>query len=161
MADEPNLDYPALCEELSARVEQLEVELSQEQEKNALLVQQLVEAEDSIANREVEAFADVIEEEDKEFFREQLIQNREATLGVLSRLRNRKPAPVVEVKPVEAEVTKPLHNRAAAPSPAPAVTDERAMQLRNRAQEIAKKDGCGFLVAFRRAEAEMSKGKGE
>jgi len=161
MTDEANVDFPALCEELSARVEQLETELSQEQEKNALLVQQIVDAEDSIANREVEAFADVIDPEDKEFFREGLIENREATLGVLERMRNRKAAVVPVVAPVVVEVSKPLHNRGGAGNPAPAVNDERAGKLRNRAQEIAKKDGCGFLVAFRRAESEMSNGKGE
>jgi hypothetical protein len=73
MADENTIDYPSLCEELSARVAELEAALSEEQDKNAVLVQQVVEAEDTIANREVEAFADVIDAEDKEFFRERLI----------------------------------------------------------------------------------------
>ncbi len=82
MADENTIDYPALCEELSARVAELEAALSEEQDKNAVLVQQVVEAEDNIANREVESFADVIDAEDKEFFRERLIENREATLGL-------------------------------------------------------------------------------
>jgi hypothetical protein len=54
-----------------------------------------------------------------------------------------------------------LHNRAAAGDPAPRKDDEQSAKLRNRAQEIAKRDGCGFLVAFRRAEVEFSKGKGE
>ena len=90
MADENTIDFPALCEELSARVVELEAALSEEQEKNAVLVQQVVEAEDNIANREVESFADVIDAEDKEFFRERLIENREATLGLLNRMRTRK-----------------------------------------------------------------------
>ncbi len=158
MADENTIDYPALCEELSARVTELEAALSEEQDKNAVLVQQVVEAEDTIANREVEAFADVIDAEDKEFFRERLIENREATLGLLNRMRSRKAA-VVEVA---APAAKPLHNRAAAGDPpAPRKDDEQSAKLRNRAQEIAKRDGCGFLVAFRRAEVEFSKGKGE
>jgi hypothetical protein len=38
MADENTIDYPALCEELSARVAELEVSLSEEQDKNAVLV---------------------------------------------------------------------------------------------------------------------------
>ena len=82
MADENAVDYAALCEELSARVAELEAALSEEQDKNAVLVQQVVDAEDNIANREVEGFADVIDAEDKEFFRERLIENREATLGM-------------------------------------------------------------------------------
>ena len=157
MADENTIDYPALCEELSARVTELEAALSEEQDKNAVLVQQVVEAEDNIANRDVEAFADVIDAEDKEFFRERLIENREATLGLLNRMRSRKTAVVEVVAPA----AKPLHNRAAAGDPAPRKDDEQSAKLRNRAQEIAKRDGCGFLVAFRRAEVEFSKGKGE
>lgn len=43
MADENTIDYPALCEELSARVESLEAQLAEEQDKNAVLVQQVVE----------------------------------------------------------------------------------------------------------------------
>jgi hypothetical protein len=157
MADENTIDYPALCEELSARVTELEAALSEEQDKNAVLVQQVVEAEDNIANREVESFADVIDAEDKEFFRERLIENREATLGLLNRMRTRKAVVTEVVTPP----SKPLHNRAAAADPAPRKDDEQSAKLRNRAQEIAKRDGCGFLVAFRRAEVELSKGKGE
>jgi hypothetical protein len=96
MADENTIDYPALCEELSDRVAELEAALSEEQDKNAVLVQQVVDAEDNIANREVESFADVIDAEDKEFFRERMIENREATLGLLNRMRTRKTA-VTEV----------------------------------------------------------------
>jgi len=48
MADENTVDYPALCEELSARVAELEVALTEEQDKNAVLVQQGIEAEDNI-----------------------------------------------------------------------------------------------------------------
>jgi len=43
MADENTIDYPALCEELSARVAELEAALSEEQDKNAVLVQQVVD----------------------------------------------------------------------------------------------------------------------
>ncbi len=78
MADENTIDYPALCEELSARVESLEAQLAEEQDKNAVLVQQVVEAEDNIANREVESFAEVIDPEDKDYWRERMIENREA-----------------------------------------------------------------------------------
>jgi hypothetical protein len=72
-------------------------------------------------------------------------------------MRTRKTAVVEIVAPA----AKPLHNRAAAGDPAPRKDDEQSAKLRNRAQEIAKRDGCGFLVAFRRAEVEFSKGKGE
>jgi len=39
MADENTIDYPALCEELSARVAELEAALAEEQDKNAVLAQ--------------------------------------------------------------------------------------------------------------------------
>lgn len=158
MAEENAIDYPSMCEELSARVAELEAQLAEEQEKNAVLVQQVVESEDAIANNDVEAFADVIDAEDKEFFRNRLIENREETLGVLGRMRNRKAAVVIEK---EVPATKPLHNRTGAGDPAPKVSDETSVKIRNRAQEIVKNDKCGFLVAFRRAEAEFAKGKGE
>jgi hypothetical protein len=159
MADENTIDYPALCEELSARVTELEAALSEEQDKNAVLVQQVVEAEDTIANREVESFADVIDPEDKEFFRERLIENRDATLAVLNRMRAKRSVPAE--KETTPEKGKPLHNRSAAPDPAPRQGEEMALKLRNRAQEIVKRDGCGYLVAFRRAEVELSIPKGE
>jgi len=49
----------------------------------------------------------VVDTEDKEFFRKRLIENREAKLGLLNRMRIRK-AVVTEVVPPAA---KPLHNR--------------------------------------------------
>ena len=65
--------------------------------------------------------------------------------------------PPVAVPPVA--MPKPLHNRETAK---PAVAEkgaagggDRAAKLRNRAQEISRRDGCSFTVAFRAAENEM------
>ena len=65
--------------------------------------------------------------------------------------------PPVAVPPVA--VPKPLHNREAAK---PAVAEkgaagggDRAAKIRNRAQEIARRDGTSFTVAFRAAEQEL------
>ena len=58
MPEENSVDYASLCEELSARVAELETALTEEQDKNAVLVQQVVDAEDNIANREVDSLAD-------------------------------------------------------------------------------------------------------
>jgi len=159
MADENTIDYPALCEELSSRVESLETQLAEEQQKNAVLVQQVVEAEDAIANREVETFAEVIDPEDKGYWLERMIENRSATLAVLNRMKAKRCAqPEKEAAPSKG---KPLHNRGEAQDPAPRRGEELALKLRNRAQEIVRRDGCGFLAAFRRAEAELSTPKGE
>jgi hypothetical protein len=157
MPEENNVDFASLCEELSARVESLEAQLAEEQDKNAVLVQQVVEAEDNIANREVESFSEVIDPEDKDYWRERMIENREATLAVLNRMRTKRTVPA-EKEPAPAK-GKPLHNRTAAPDPAPRQGEEMALKLRNRAQEIVKRDGCGYLIAFRRAEAELSNPK--
>lgn len=156
MPEENTVDYASLCEELSARVADLETALTEEQDKNAVLVQQVVEAEDNIANREVEAFKDVIDAEDQPYWRERLIENRDGTLAVLNRMKSKSAPPAVK-EPITK--TKPLHNRAEAGDPAPREDEEAALRLRNRAQEIVKSDGCGFLVAFRRAESEISKKK--
>jgi hypothetical protein len=42
------------------------------------------------------------------------------------------------------------------PGAAGAVTDSRAVKIRNRAHEIARSDKVAFSVAFRRAEKEVS-----
>ena len=154
MPEENTVDFPSLCEELSARVEELETQLAEEQDKNAVLVQQIVEAEDNIANREVETYKDVIDAEDQPYWRERLIENRAGTLAVLNRMKSRTTTPAVKEPLTKA---KPLHNRADATDPVQHEDDESAMRLRNRAQEIVKADGCGYMVAFRRAESELSK----
>jgi len=159
MPEENTVDFAALCEELSARVEALEAQLLEEQDKNAVLVQQVVEAEDNIANREVESFAEVIDPEDKEYWRERMIENRDTTLAVLNRMKAKRCAqPGKECAPTKG---KPLHNRGEAPDHSPRQSEDMALKLRNRAQEIVKRDGCGYLVAFRRAESELSTPKGE
>jgi hypothetical protein len=159
MPEENTVDFAALCEELSARVESLEAQLAEEQDKNAVLVQQVVDAEDNIANREVESFTDVIDPEDKDYWRERMIENRDTTLAVLNRMRTKRTTPSEkETAPAKG---KPLHNRTGAPDPSPRQSEDMALKLRNRAQEIVKRDGCGFLVAFRRAESELSTPKGE
>jgi len=159
MPEENNVDFASLCEELSARVESLEAQLAEEQDKNAVLVQQVVEAEDTIANREVESFSEVIDPEDKDYWRERMIENRETTLAVLNRMKAKRTAPPEkELAPAKG---KPLHNRTGAPDPTPRQSEDMALKLRNRAQEIVKRDGCGYLIAFRRAESELSTPKGE
>jgi cell division septum initiation protein DivIVA len=159
MPEENNVDFASLCEELSARVESLEAQLAEEQDKNAVLVQQVVEAEDTIANREVESFAEVIDPEDKDYWRERMIENRETTLAVLNRMKAKRCTP--EGKECTPAKGKPLHNRTGAPDPAPRQSEDTALKLRNRAQEIVKRDGCGYMIAFRRAESELSTPKGE
>ncbi len=152
------------------RVKSLEEALSVEKAKNEVLMEQILKAENGLAEKDVEGFADVIPNEDREFWRGQFLENRENATAILNRMRGRvtpavkteaAPAavavPPVAVPPVA--IPKPLHNRETAK---PAVAEkgaaggaDRAAKLRNRAQEIARLNGCSFTVAFRAAEQEF------
>ena len=156
-------------EGVDERVKSLEEALSLEKAKNEVLMEQVLKSENTLAEKDLEGFADVIPNEDRAFWRGQLLENRENATGMLNRMRERlTPAPAAKAEaapaaPVAsaAATPKPLHNREAAPRPAsaagaPAASPaDKAAKIRNRAQEIARRDGCSFTVAFRAAENEM------
>lgn len=144
------------CDELNAEIAALQQELALERAKNEVLLEQVLKAEDGLAEKDVESFSDVIPNEDRTFWRGQFLENRESAVGILNRMRER-------AKPADGKGTvaapKPLHNRETAK---PAVAEkgaagnsESAAKLRNRAQEIARRDGSSFTVAFRLAEKEL------
>ena len=167
MADEAK---GAAGEGVEERVKSLEEALSLEKAKNEVLMEQILKSENTLAEKDVEGFADVIPNEDREFWRGQFLENREAAVGILNRMRERvTPIAKTEAAPAAATVPpvavplvatpKPLHNRETAK---PAVAEkgatgggDRAAKLRNRAQEISRRDGCSFTVAFRAAENEL------
>ena len=162
MADEAK---GAAGEGLDERVKSLEEALSVEKAKNEVLMEQVLKSENTLAEKDLEGFADVIPNEDREFWRGQFLENREAAVGILNRMRERvAPAAKTEAAPAAVAVPpvavpKPLHNRETAK---PAVAEkgaaggaDRAAKLRNRAQEIARLNGCAFTVAFRAAEQEL------
>ena len=158
-------------EGVEERVKSLEEALSLEKAKNEVLMEQVLKAENGLAEKDVEGFADVIPNEDREFWRGHFLENRENATAILNRMRGRvAPAAKTEAAPkVEdagpsagsGQVPKPLHNREAAPRPAsaagvPAASPaDKAAKICNRAQEIARSRGCSFTVAFRAAEQEM------
>ena len=170
MADEAK---GAAGEGVDERVKSLEEALSLEKAKNEVLMEQVLKSENTLAEKDLEGFADVIPNEDRAFWRGQLLENRENATGMLNRMRERltaAPAAKAEAAPKvgdagpsadSGQVPKPLHNRETAPRPgsgqanATATPGDRAAKLRNRAQEIARRDGCSFTVAFRAAEQEM------
>ena len=166
MADEAK---GTACEGVDERVKSLEEALSLEKAKNEVLMEQVLKSENTLAEKDLEGFADVIPNEDRAFWRGQLLENRENATGILSRMRERvTPAPAAKAEAAPAApaapaaaAPKPLHNREAAPRPGsglanPAATQgDQAAKIRNRAQEIARRDGCSFTVAFRAAEQEM------
>ena len=147
------------------RVKSLEEALATEKAKNEVLMEQILKSENTLAEKDVEGFADVIPNEDRGFWRGQFLENREAAVGILNRMRELvKPAAKTEAAAAAAAVPpvavpKPLHNRETAKT---AVAEkgaagggDRAAKLRNRAQEISRLNGCSFTVAFRAAEQEM------
>ena len=165
MADEAK---GAAGEGVDERVKSLEEALSLEKAKNEVLMEQVLKSENTLAEKDLEGFADVIPNEDRAFWRGQLLENRDNATGMLNRMRERlTPAPAAKAEAAASsgpstgsgQAPKPLHNRETAPRPsagAPAASPaDKATKIRNRAQEIARRDGCSFTVAFRAAEQEM------
>jgi len=143
-------------------IRKLQEALAVEQAKNQVLMEQLIKAEDALADKDLEGYADVVEEADRPFWRGQLLENREAATGVLERMRGRaKPAGSAEG--ADRPAPRPLHNRSEArPECAGAAAgggagsgEDRAAKIRNRAQEVARRDGVSFSAAFRLAEQEL------
>jgi len=146
-------------------VTELQNSLSALQTKHDGLVANLKAVEGELVNRHLADFEGVISEAAKPFWMEQLIQNRVGALAVLGDLREMAgKAEVTSSKDGVKETTrKPLHNRATArPVPpgqgggAGAEGDSKAVKIRNRAHEIVKVEKIPFVVAFRRAEAEIA-----
>ena len=82
-------------EGVEERVKSLEEALSLEKAKNEVLMEQILKSENTLAEKDIEGFADVIPNEDRDFWRGQLLENREAAVGILNRMRGRV-APVVK-----------------------------------------------------------------
>ncbi len=134
------------------------------QEKYEGLLSDAVAMEDKLTNRELADFSDVIDEASAPFWKEQILQNRSVALEALTALRTRlTPAPQPVVVPETRTI--PLRNRLAAidrtvetlTSGVPVQDASVAVRIRNRAHEIAKADGVPFLIAFSRAEKEITK----
>jgi hypothetical protein len=129
-----------------------------EQAKNKVLLEEVMALEDEVVNRCMADFDAVVSDETREFWREQLLTNRDAATAALKEMQRGRVA--------GAEGTRrPLHNRATARPVVPAVAggaaaggdgDDRAAKIRNRAHEISKAERVPFSAAFRRAEKEMS-----
>jgi len=150
------------AEEAMAEIGRLREALAFERMKNQVLVEQLITLEDQIAAGDAEKFADVIPEEDKAYWAEQLVTNREAAIGALERLRNRVAQAVVSPAPAPAApAPKPLHNRAAkvavaeGTAPGGAADAARCSRIANRSRELVRAHGISFDAAWRRAEAEL------
>ncbi len=141
--------------EAAGELEQLRNALRFEQAKNQVLLEECVAMEEELVNRCLADFESVVGEESREFWREQLLTNRDKATGALRELQRGQAAPAVR---------RPLHNRAesrpvardAGGAEQRGAADDRAARIRNRAQEIARAERVPFSVAFRRAEGETA-----
>ena len=140
----------------------LENELALERAKNAVLLEKLLATEDEMADTRLSEFADVIPNEDRNYWRGQFLENSKAASEFLGRLRNRIEARASGAAPAK-QTPRPMHNRAAAAMPKsspgaggpPSAEQDLAAKIRNRAQEIANRDRISFTSAFSRAEREL------
>lgn len=135
------------------------------QEKYEGLLADAVALEDNLTNRELEQYRDVIEPQQEQFWREQLIQNRTAAVEALEGIRSRIPAPTPEPEPAKPDSrTIPMRNRLAAidrtietvAQEQDPVADRVASKIRNRAHQLSKDEGIPFIIAFDRATREFN-----
>ena len=142
-------------------VEDLKNSLAFEKGKNKVLLDEVRKLEDEIVNRTVEEFDAVISDQSREFWRGQLLSNRDAAIVALGELQLAKQGGVAGA---DGSARRPIHNRAIARPVPPAVVagvggdgvaDAKAVKVRNRAHEIATAEKIPFSVAFRRAEGEI------
>ncbi len=142
-------------------VEDLKNSLAFEKGKNKVLLDEVRKLEDEIVNRTVADFDAVISDQSREFWRGQLLSNRDAAIVALGELQLAKQGGVVGA---DGATRRPIHNRAIARPVPPAVVagaagdgvaDAKAVKVRNRAHAIAKTERLAFSEAFRRAEREV------
>ena len=142
--------------------ERLANSLRFEQAKNKVLLDEVVALEDEVVNRCMADFDAVVSDETREFWREQLLSNRDAATAALKEMQR------CRVSGADGS-RRPLHNRALARPLLPGAAvggpgaggdgDDRAAKIRNRAHEISKAERIPFSAAFRRAERELGGSK--
>ncbi len=137
-----------------------------EREKNEVLLNEVVSLEDELVNRLLGDFEGVIGEATRDFWREQLLSNREAATAALNELRLAKSG-TGPVKAGPEEQARPLHNRERAralvrqgyvgqAAGGDSEMGNTAVRIRNRAHELSKLERIPFSAAFRRAEKELT-----
>ena len=145
---------------VSADPEALANSLRLEQAKTKVLLDEVMALEDLVVNRCMEDFEAVVSEETREFWREQLLANREPALAALNEMKR---CVAAATGLDAAKARRPLHNRAEArpvipgqgdPSTGSGLAAGAAARMRNRAHEIVKAERIPFSAAFRRAEKE-------
>ena len=150
----------------------LQNSLTEAQGEKDALVKDVESLEQELVNRDLAEFEDVITDNTRAFWTEQLIQNREGARGALGELVSQRSDPPQSrdngkaggQAAADSRTRKPLHNRREArPLPrtgaggdqADAGKETLAVKIRNRAHELARNEKIAFSVAFRRAEREL------
>jgi hypothetical protein len=155
-------------------IEQLTNSLRFEKAKNEVLLGEVIALEDEVVNRCMADFDAVVSDETREFWRGQLLTNREMATTALTELARAKQG--LAAGGDGAGTRRPLHNRSLARPVAPVAVggggagggaaaaavseaDDRAAKIRNRAHEICRADRVPFSAAFSRAEREIASGQ--
>ena len=152
----------------AADIERLTNSLRFEKAKNEVLLGEVIALEDEVVNRCMADFDAVVSDETRDFWREQLLTNRNMATAALTELARAKQG----LAGGDESTRRPLHNRALARPLAPTAVggggagggaavaaseaDDRAAKIRNRAHEISRADRVAFSAAFRRAEREFA-----
>ena len=140
-------------------VERLANALRFEKAKNKILLGEVVELEEDIVNRRLADASGIVTDENRGFWRDQLLTNRAKAEKVLSGMLKKRDSGVAG-----SLGRKPMHNRrdsridvagASVVGAGNAAADSKAVQIRNRAHALSKVQGIPFSVAFRRAEKEL------
>ena len=154
--------------EATAEIERLKNSLRFEKAKNEVLLGEVVALEDEVVNRAMSDFDAVVSDETREFWREQLLTNRDQATAALTELARAKQGLAGD----GGSTRRPLHNRSLARPVAPvalggggagggagvgpSMPDDRAAKIRNRAHEISRAERVPFSAAFRRADREFA-----
>ena len=137
--------------------------ISNLQQKYDALLGDAVKLEDTVKNRMLLDFADVITPETKPFWEGQILENREQAEQVLTGIRaGKQPAAPAAPQPAPRE---PLRNRlvdrpksvAELAGETPPADLARAVAIRNRAHVLRTTEKLPWGQAFARAEKEMNK----
>jgi len=157
------LNLPETAQDIEVITKLIELIAGLQQKYDALL-SDAVELEDTVANRDLQDFEDMITPESQVFWKEQLLRNRDGAINILVELRNAKAVtPAAPAKEPEPEKRPLFRNRLINPvrtmselaEEAPALSTQRAVKIRNRAQEIRTQEKIPYALAFTRAEKEI------
>ena len=157
-----NLPETATDIELITALVQL---IAQLQQKYDALLSDAVSLEDKVANRDLQDFEDLITPETRDFWKEQLLRNRDESINILVGFRQAREAtppapPATEPEPqpkplFRNRLINPVRTMSEIAEETPAASTTRAVKIRNRAQEIRTTEKIPYALAFARAEKEM------